>query len=428
MKTIRILIPILLLTASARLQAQQNAKGYYKDIFIDGGMRVSSRADLPSARVLGMQTEVFLSAKKSKDYSAADTLLQEQCFGGSAIDENGVLLYPDGEPRFRMLYVHGGLAASHGKTLGERGRENVRQFVRNGGSYVGSCAGCFIASSGVKNDTIRLRDEYLGIWPGLCRGTSLSDTPTGISIDKKSPLLKYADFGGDRFVDSVYHNNGAYAYTKEMWPQGTEILARYDTKGLTVKRNIQGEPAIWAYKADSQSGRVIPCGSHPENMKTGERLDLMCAMVKYALAGNGSPTLKGELKNGEERVMDRHTHDNNPAYTRIGDKQYHHFVVDVPPKTKEVSIVLRSLMGYEDVVMYLCARHGDFAFVDDSDYKQVSLDANKRLTIKNPKAGKLYVSVHLATTVDTVMTAYGTQYTGRTDVLNGVPYAIKVEY
>ena len=315
MKTIRILIPILLLTASARLQAQQNAKGYYKDIFIDGGMRVSSRADLPSARVLGMQTEVFLSAKKSKDYSAADTLLQEQCFGGSAIDENGVLLYPDGEPRFRMLYVHGGLAASHGKTLGERGRENVRQFVRNGGSYVGSCAGCFIASSGVKNDTIRLRDEYLGIWPGLCRGTSLSDTPTGISIDKKSPLLKYADFGGDRFVDSVYHNNGAYAYTKEMWPQGTEILARYDTKGLTVKRNIQGEPAIWAYKADSQSGRVIPCGSHPENVKTGERLDLMCAMVKYALAGNGSPTLKGELKNGEERVMDRHTHDNNPAYT-----------------------------------------------------------------------------------------------------------------
>ncbi len=423
----RIKIFIFCFLASLFLYAQNNTKGYYKDVFVDGGMRLSSRADLPSARVLGLQMEVFMSAKKLKDYTSMDTLLQEQCFSGSTIDENGILLYPDGEPRFRMVFLHGGLAGAHGKTLGERGRNNIRKFVANGGSFVGSCAGCYITSRGVMEDSLTLRETYLGIWPGLCRGTKLSDTPTGISIEKKSPLLKYYTFGGDRFVDSVYHNNGAFAYTKEMWPAGTEILARYDTHGIKVKREIQNEIAIWAYKADRYSGRIVPCGSHPENVRTGERLDLMCAMVQYALEGNGDPTVKGELKNGEERVMDRHTHDNIPAFTRIGDKQYHHFTVQVPKQAKELRLTLKSLMGYEDVVMYLCANPGDFAFIDNAEYKQVALNADKQLVIKNPKAGTMYVSVHCATTVDTIMTAYGTQYTGRTDVLNGVPYTIKAE-
>ena len=96
-------IIILGLLTPLLLNAQNNAKGYYKDIFIDGGLRLSSRADLPSARVLGLETEAFVSAKKAKEYTRMDTLLQEQCFAGSAIDENGVLLYPDGEPRFRLL-------------------------------------------------------------------------------------------------------------------------------------------------------------------------------------------------------------------------------------------------------------------------------------------------------------------------------------
>ena len=151
-------------------------------------------------------------------------------------------------------------------------------------------------------------------------------------------------------------------------------------------------------------------------------------MLKYAMDGVGKPTVKGELKNGEERRMTCYTHDKRPAYTRIGDKQYHHFTIEVPKQTRQLTLTLKSLMGYDDVVMYLCARHGDFAFVDDADYKNVALDANKRLVIKNPKPGTMYVSVHCATTVDTIVTPNGTQYAGRTDVLNGIPYTIKADY
>ncbi len=199
-------LPVILFT-----NAQNYTKGYYKDIFIDGGINLSSRKDLPSARVLGLSKEVFVSAKKSSDYTQEDTLLQTNCFAGSEIDENGVLLYPDGEPRFRLVLVHGGGATRHGKSLGEKGRENFRTFVRNGGSFVGFCAGSFITSLGVRDSALKPIESYLGIWPGYSKNTFLSDSRTGISIEKKSPLLKYYDFGDDRMVDSVYHNNGNFA-------------------------------------------------------------------------------------------------------------------------------------------------------------------------------------------------------------------------
>ena len=52
----------------------------------------------------------------------------------------------------------------------------------------------------------------------------------------------------------------------------------------------------------------------------------------------------------------------------------------------------------------------------------------KVIEISKPKAGNWYISVFCNTTVNTEETTYGTRYTGRLDVLNGVPYIIKVEY
>ena len=55
-------------------------------------------------------------------------------------------------------------------------------------------------------------------------------------------------------------------------------------------------------------------------------------------------------------------------------------------------------------------------------------NVNKSLEIKNPKPGKYYVSVFCATTVTSTMGKYGVEYSGRTDVLNGVPYVIRVDF
>ncbi|MBR4213262.1 MAG: hypothetical protein IKR82_04800 [Bacteroidales bacterium] len=406
----------------------RNDKGYYKDIFMDGGIVLNSRTDLPSTLYMGYSLEYFASAP-TKQLTAVDTMLQTAMMVGSAIDENGCLLYPDGAPRFRMIYVNGGKSVQHGKTLGEEGLQRFRDFVANGGSYLGSCAGAYMTATYIrKSKGPEFCDWYPRIWPGMVRYTQLGHSWIDLDIEPGSALLKYYDFGGDMRIDSVRHNGGCSADTSRYWPKGTEILARYNQGDRQLKRRIHGEPAIWAYKADALSGRVIACGSHPESVLYGERNQLMAAMEQYAMEGNGLPRVKAELTPGEVRVMDKFTHDADPAFTRIGDKQYHHFTVEVPEGCDSLVIKLDPVKGAENYDLWLLAHPGDFAFLGEAAWLNVDYGVKKHIGIKAPKAGTLYISVYCNTTVDTITTDYGTQYTGRTDVLNGVPYKIKVSF
>lgn len=233
-------------------------------------------------------------------------------------------------------------------------------------------------------------------------------------------------------VDSIRHNGGCFAYFGEgsIIPEGTEVLMRYDydTIPANSKVKIHGEVSTWAYKKDNQSGRVVMTGSHPEENISGDRLEFMAAMVLYAMDGNGQPTLKGELKAGETREMVKGTADNDPAYTAIGDRQYHHFKLNIPKGTKRARIILEGIEGKDNFDLSLLAKAGDFAFHQTTHLQDVSLGCNKTLVIEKPKAGEWFVSVFCDTTVETSYGKYGTEYTGRRDVLNGVPYTVKVVF
>ncbi len=422
---------ICLLLVCNLVSAQTNSKGYYKDIFNDGGMHVTSRSDLPAVRYLDLSMESFTSAKGEDDepLTTIDSIFQKQLFIGSDMDENGILLYPDGAPRFRVLYVNGGSSFSHGESLGEEGISHIRQFMANGGSYVGTCAGSALSSKGIWRDKyFQPQKHYFGIWPGAIRRTELAKSYTGMNIPNNSPLLRYYNMGNDLHIDSMRHNLGNHAYRKFDFPKGTEILATYETDTMNLKRAINGEPSIWAYKPSATSGRAVMCGSHPEAITSGERLHVMSAMLRYALDGNGTPSVKATLKIGDSITINKSTHDNQPALTKIGDKQYHHFKFFVPTKTEKITITLSSLPGYSNYDLYLFARKGNLAFKGESDVQEMSFGIDKKIDIIRPASGNWYISVFCDTTVDTIQTKYGTQYTGRLDVLNGVPYAIKVEY
>ncbi len=404
-----------------------NDKGYYKDIFMDSGIGVTSRKDLPVARYLGLSMEAFISSATA-DLSAADTILQNELLVSSALDENGCLLYPDGAPRFRMVYMNGGNAMNLSRALKDAGRQVFVNFVHGGGSYLGSCAGAFfpthykLMDDGVKDYS----PEYIGLWPGVVRNTLLTRTPTGVKIEPGSALLKYFDFGGDMYVDSVFHNGGCHAVEDTLWPANGEVLARFDNSMITTKREFNNTPVIWSVKEKEEWGRVISCGSHPEGTNYGDRLQLMGAMVIYALIGNAPARVKGELVLGEPRVMDRSTRDCKPEFTKIGDKQYHHFTVEVPEGIDTLTVSLRSIKGFEDYEMYLMVNPGDFAFRENAKYMDISLKVDKDIVIPAPKPGKYYISVFCNTTVTAVETDKGVRYTGRVDVLNGVPYKLGV--
>ena len=48
---------------------------------------------------------------------------------------------------YDVVIFSGGSGSAQAKSLGDAGRERVREFVRNGGGYVGICAGAYLACS-----------------------------------------------------------------------------------------------------------------------------------------------------------------------------------------------------------------------------------------------------------------------------------------
>lgn len=390
-------------------------RSFYKDVFLDAGVAMTSRKTLAAAEYLGLSLEGI-----SFPYSGAsnkDRELQCEIVGGYYEDVNGRLLYPDGQPRYKMLFVNGGESTAHGKSLGEEGLESMRAFVRNGGSYVGTCAGAFLAAKGY--DDISDCPYYLSIWPGVVQHTKLNKSVTGLYIEDASPLLRYYDFGGDMYVDSVRHNSGGYPLE---FPDGTEILARYK---FPARKYLHKQPNIWAYKQFPQTGRVIMCGSHPEEVPDGERRDLTAAMMLYALDGVGVVSLKGFLKNGVARVMDKMTSDNIPAYTRIGDLQTHHFAVYFPSDVKNVRVEVNST---SDCDFALMMNRKTYAFPDSADYRAAVPGARQQLSFSTIQEGFWFIGVQCLTTVTVTETDYGQAYSGKTEVLNGVPYQIMVSW
>ena len=400
--------------------------GFYKEIFMDSGIQLYGRKNLIAADFLGAEYEVFL--RTTLVGTGNDTLMQHKCFVGWEGDTNGALLYPDGSPRFRMIYVNGGLAGSHGRSLGEDGRERFREYVRNGGSYLGTCAGAFVASQGYINvkDEYTPNKNYLGIWPGRVRDTYLADKWLTMYMDEDCPLLKYYDFGGDLKVENIYHLNGPYAALEpqDMPPAGTLPLLRVDYDTIPPQGpSIDNQVTCWAYKANDIAGTVISMASHPEEITEGERLHLMAAFLQYAMDNTGSPIVKGELVSGQMREMNKATEDAAPEFTKIGDRQYHHFTVDVPKRTRKLIITLEGADGTD---LSLAAMPGEFAFLKDAAVKDESAGSRKTIVLKKPQAGKWYISVFCETAPDAEFGENGVIYTGRTDVLNGVPYKVSV--
>ena len=170
----------------------------------------------------------------------------------------------------------------------------------------------------------------------------------------------------------------------------------YDTVSVNSKSQIHNEVASWAWKENDLSGRVVVTGSHPEDVISGERLEYMASMLLYAMDGNGNATVKGELVPGQVREMNKTTKDNDPAFTAVGDRQYHHFTVEIPAGTKRAEIVLKGYEGMDNFDLTLLADKDGFAFHKSSDAMQLSRGTSKTLAIDNPAPGKWYISVFCA--------------------------------
>ena len=397
------------------LEGKGLSQSYYKDVFLDGGISLTTLKTLSAARYLNLSLEgvtfpssIATSEKKS---------IQKAIISGDSNDSNGRLLYPDGQPRYKLLFVLGGDSKAHGQSLEKSGLENMRRFVQNGGCYVGTCAGAFLASNGF--DGRANYQHYLSIYPGMMSHSGLAGVYHGVLVEKGSPLLQYDSFGGDSQIDSVYHNVGGYPVDL---PDRTEVLARIS---YPKKKSVHLKPSVWAYKESQYSGRIVLCGSHPEAVSKGENRDLLAAMLMYAMDGRGAASLKGFLKNGVKRLMDKKTEDKNPAFARIGDLQTHHFASYIPPNAKNIRVEVSSP---SDCDFALMMSQQTFAFPEEAEYSSSVLGAHQSLSFPTIKDGFWFIGVKCLTTVKVKETDYGQEYSGKTEVLNGVPYTISISW
>ena len=424
------------LTPEVTEYGDEMRRGYYKDLFMDGGIALTSRTTLPAAPRLGLTMEYYASME-TKKLCEEDTIIQKQVMVTSSQDANGCLLYPDGEPRFRAIYVNGGKSTQHGTSLASAGRTRIKTFFANGGAYIGTCAGCLFSAKGY--DSQETTSSYLGIWPGHVyhtktdSGASVTNTHTSMTIVEGSKLLDYYDYGNDMRIDSVRHNGGCYMSEKDYpVPDGTEILLRYLTPGADSTK-LNGKVSSWAYKPldNAASGRLVVIGSHPEGVTYGEQLDLMSAMIRYATDGNGERIPKGELVNGEPRVMDRVTSNSKPLFTRIGDRQYHHFTVTLTEAVNDFTLELDGIDTGCD--LYLALAKDRLAWVSDADYQLCSAGSAKALTLDRLEAGTWSIGVFCPNTVTSTLTeyadgAYYFEYDDEYEILNGVPYTITASW
>ncbi|WP_431686530.1 hypothetical protein [Hahella sp. NBU794] len=427
-------LPLKILVSSMLLVGQASAdqltdfsipvgEGFYKDVLIDGGPGITA-SPTRHFESLGLSYERL-------SYNAYDILTGEvdeedrqeflEKFTGSDIDLNGRLLYPDGAPRYRMLNigaasflrtsttpsggsVHMGILNETWNPVQRSGAQNIRDFVKNGGGYVGFCAGASMAGSSVHG---------LHLYPG--QTLPLPDSSETVYLTSS-----LTDVLGFREVPYVMSKGGGYIYKSQsnQYPEGVEILGRTDRY-----------PAVWSWHdpGNPHSGTLVLSGRHPELSLEEKAEELTKAMYALAIKGSldGSYTpqvrIKGDLENGRTRYMDENTGYYDASHIKIGDKQYHHFKINVEdPRKKYLTIELNGEYGY-DFNLYL--KKGEPAFASNADVALTDVGNYKTLQIDNLTYGEWYVSVENATSV-TADRSTNSEYSGQLDVLNGVAYDI----
>ncbi|MDG9669587.1 BPL-N domain-containing protein [Hahella sp. CR1] len=394
-------------------------EGFYKDVLINAGPGVSA-PPVSHFDSLGLSYEQL----SYKAYHEEDKEEFKQKFIGSDIDLNGRLLYPDGAPRYRMLsigkasFLAGGSGNGGGgyhsqvlhdglSPLRRTGVQHIQDFVKNGGGYVGFCAGAIIAGSS---------PFQLSLYPG--KTYPLPDTSATVNL--KDLFTDYLGFGE---VPNVWSKGGGYI----MQSPSSRYPYNYQyPEGVEIQGVAAGHPAIWSWKdpGNPYGGTLVLSGRHPELSHDPRAKPLTEAMytlaIRKSLDENYEPKvrIKGELENGQIRYMHEETGYHDPSYIKIGDKQYHHFKFRVDDDRKKyLSIELNREQGYR-FNLYLKKDKPAFASNADKSFIDVGLED---LAFDNLSEGEWYLSVENATTVDTIG-ANNTEYSGELGVLNGVAY------
>lgn len=153
---------------------------------------------------------------------------------------------------YDIIYIPGGMANFYYKRMQDGGVNSLREFVKNGGGYIGICAGAYFAADSIIWENGKY-NYNLDLFDGIAYGSIKEIIPwdnytlTNITLNLDNQLSKFQKkqyttlyYGGPAFLP---HNNS-----------NINILATWDS--------FQNKPAIINFKYGE--GRVFLTGPHLE--------------------------------------------------------------------------------------------------------------------------------------------------------------------
>jgi glutamine amidotransferase-like uncharacterized protein len=185
--------------------------------------------------------------------------------------------------KFHVLFVGGGMPAEHYKQMkNESGKEAIQRFVKQGGGYIGTCAGAYTAISWDQEEPlktfspswellphIQIRDRMGHVWK---RGMGTS------KISLTSGGKKIFSHESDEEIAMFFQNGPLFECTSN---HESTILGVYNNEVNTEKNPnscMIGSGAIGC--GTYGNGRVIVFSAHPES--SGMHVDnLLINAFKY---------------------------------------------------------------------------------------------------------------------------------------------------
>lgn len=166
----------------------------------------------------------------------------------------------EGLGNFSVLCVPGGDMYQYSQDLSSGGKEKIRNFIRDGGGYIGICGGAYFTGEEVIWQGDQLPMTPLGIFPGTTRGPINAIAPypnctmCNINIaDSTHPITQSEP-------DSAWI---LYCY-------GPMFLSN-EGADITIlgKYEVENQPAMVALEYGE--GRVFIIGTHPEFEEDSDR-------------------------------------------------------------------------------------------------------------------------------------------------------------
>ncbi len=186
---------------------------------------------------------------------------------------------------FDLLIVPGGSGSKQAQMLGEQGRQEIREFVKGGGGYLGICAGSYLATTDY-TWSLHLLNAKVVDRAHWARGTG--------TVTLEIPTEKMTVLQQQQPVIDVYYGQGPLlAPDNKPDMPAFETWATYKTE--IAKKGAQpgvmpGTVAIAS--APYGEGRVVCFSPHPESQSATEHL--ICGGIAWILneepvAADGQP-------------------------------------------------------------------------------------------------------------------------------------------